>query len=111
MNYKLAKQLKEAGYPQLKTGGRYGDKNGESPIPGFTATEDVVLFPTLSELIDACMKFIKEEGSLMSSYNPFMSINKRFWVCVDGKNGIVAESVGKEYEIAVAKLYIKLNEK
>ena len=110
MDYKLAKQLKEAGFPQ-EGEGEYllSDKgfNGGGPGTGYEGA----YVPTLSELIEACMKFIKEEGSLMSSYNPFMSINKRFWVCVDGKNGIVAESVGKEYEIAVAKLYIKLNKK
>jgi len=45
MNYKLAKQLKDAGFPQPEEGILFG---------GFPWEKEDSYIPTLSELIDAC---------------------------------------------------------
>ena len=90
MDYKLAKELKDAGYkqPQLTEVTRGGEYYKKTYIP------------TLSELIDACGdrfdKLIKTEVQWIvhATYPPqLMVVN------------------GETPEEAVAKLYIKLNEK
>lgn len=59
MTYELAKQLKDAGYPQLyREGMGYFDRNGnynESACSEYNNDMDwSICEPTLSELIEAC---------------------------------------------------------
>jgi len=85
MNYKLAKQLKDAGFP---------------------FKPDVDDFPTLSELIEACgIKFLYVEqyvvGDTLKFYAVGRDLLKRKDIKIDGLCETPEESV--------AKLYIKLN--
>ena len=89
--YKLAKQLKDAGFPQPKyfTAGNYYEKNGE-----------MILIPTLPELIKECgdrfVMLVREK--------------KNCW-CVFGKISFedVSEEIrGKTHKEAVTKLLLKL---
>jgi hypothetical protein len=101
MNYELAKQLKDAGFPQ-KGKGKWTPnykKIGEKYII------ESVYFPTLSELIEACIYF-------ESKYKTFALIyefeNKYIgWIW---KALILGEKVnGKTPEEAVSKLWLELN--
>lgn len=60
MTYELAKELKDAGFPQTGKGNFYG---GDGSALGGT-TIDVVYKPTLSELIEACVDFPRHQISL-----------------------------------------------
>lgn len=96
INYELAKELKEAGFPQA-------DYNWVLIKDG----DGQVFLPTLSELIEACMKFLPKGNSFLSAYNSARDEHDRFWACLDG----VAEARGATYEEAVAKLWLELNKK
>jgi len=50
MNYELAKQLKEAGFPQTNKGGIFQGDEIKTELPG--KAFEMVSDPTLSELID-----------------------------------------------------------
>lgn len=52
MNYELAKQLKDAGFPQEEKAGEVLDDEGLPAIPG--NYEGRLYVPTLIELIEAC---------------------------------------------------------
>ena len=113
MNYKLAKQLREAGTDQhfdTKKGRRYWmyDKSDDDYVQIVhdgnidNALDDEQLFytPSLSELIDACGD---EFYSLIK--------NEKIWI-VKGKedlSGFRDVFNDKTPEEAVAKLYLKLN--
>jgi len=120
MNYKLAKELKEAGFPQkLIIGNEYYSKIGH-PRMGIPIqwAETLVLSegannmsgewykkPTLSELIDAC----GEEFDSLSKY-----LHK--WVANASIDPLEIDSVsvvmyGKTPEESVAKLWLELNKK
>ena len=102
MKYKLAKQLKDAGFPQIKVGGNYWIAQ-DKPLPQIwgQAPEETVLIPTLSELIEAC-------GDDLDSLVRDMSENK-LWIAYrqDGDGSGEGKTPGE----AVAKLWLKLNEK
>lgn len=92
MNYELAKQLKEAGFPQ-------GDMGGFN-------FQDNLNYPTLSELIENCGdKFV----SLMQT--------KKRWIATYSQEGFTPTSendesvTGSTPEIAVARLWLELNKK
>ena len=87
MNYKLAKQLKDAGF------------NGKYPIVlGDKNNPDVEhYYPTLSELIEACGKF------------KFELIRAQAGWCAKTKGIIITSQ--RTPEEAVAKLWLKLNKK
>jgi len=104
MNYELAKELKDAGFPQqLWTGQSYYYEGGDNALlsDGFQENENVsdkIKIPTLSELIEAC-----GEGA-------FMLLNKgdgTYWVAA--LNGKGAEGITPEE--AVARLWLALNKK
>lgn len=93
MEYKLARQLKDAGWPQTR-----GDIGEENSAP--FRNKDIVTVPTLSELIEACGTEYFKMGS--------------------GKGGEWYASKGYEHEVvgkgstpeqAVAKLYLALHPK
>ncbi len=89
MDYKIRKTLKDAGFPS--------GKELEHPIEEFRDW----IPPTLSELIEACG-------------DEFVSLEKEYW-----GNVIMYKATGydelrdadKSPEVAVAKLWLKLNER
>ena len=87
MNYKLAKQLKDAGFEYSKAA---SDQEFE---------EGIIIVPTLSELIEACGG---EQKALLCL---FVDGEERWSYSVDGKSG----KVGKTPKEAVANLYIELS--
>jgi len=89
MNYKLAKQLKEAGF------GNFAD----NVIDGKTGRKFTdIWMPTLSKLIEACGDEFTSLGRGYIRNNPYFEAES---YDLSGK--------GKTPEEAVAKLYIKLN--
>ena len=111
MNYKLAKQLKDAGFPQEVSWGDflYDDELGHKIL--YTVKKDnseaisgLSKIPTLSELIEACGDMFHN----LSRFNGDWMVNFRM---LDGNlRQSKWDSQGKTPEEAVAKLYIKLNE-
>lgn len=107
INYKLANELKDAGFPQdVKWGDMlYHDENkGQvlytvmqkaEPIQGETK------IPTLSELIEACGDYFKG----LTHYEPDSP-----WGALAEIRGHQIKEYGKTPEEAVAKLWLKLNE-
>lgn len=86
MNYELAKQLKDAGFPQNGRGRQVHDWVSD-PKNGFHYYE-----PTFEELADAC--------------------GKDFTVLVRGLEGWYADSeLGSTPKEAIANLWLALNEK
>lgn len=91
MNYKLAKQLKNAGFPQTGLSRKF-PSNGDRP-------EDQIYAPTLEELINACDK----EFINLYNFGPI-------WQC-NFKDGMGGEVTGQTPVEAVAMLWLKVNEK
>lgn len=92
MTYELAKELKDAGFPQR--GGEIGTRDRE------TGSESVYA-PTLSELIEACgnrLTVLENWGEGWTAYEEQLDL-------------IGKEAKGKTPEEAVAKLYIALYNK
>lgn len=100
INYELVKELKDAGFPQEFKQGRYFCSHMEQ-LDGKHDCDDIVYYPTLSELIEACEIFTLR-FSLEQHSN-------------DWRAGIYSGekqfSVGKTPKEAVAKLYITLKKK
>ena len=96
--YKLAKELKNAGFPQKppKERSYWWKCDLTKPLTKQDTTK--VYIPTLSELIEAC-----GEGLL--------AINRieNYWQLIGG--GIDEDIVDKNLYIAVARLWLKLNKK
>ena len=111
MDYELAKQLKDAGFPQGENRpvAVYSEKS-TSEIDVFEVTKtQKVYIPTLSELIEACGdKFRK---LILHSENP--KHPNLIWQA--GTNQHIVKNIeskrGKTPEIAVANLYLALNKK
>ncbi len=116
MDYKLAKQLKENGFPQ-DVDGIWVSESGYHGSGVDKNTKNVVRFPNLVELIKACGE---DFGTLTLNHHPAnISKNTRWLVCrniirstVDGtyhpeKYNWYAESP----EEAVSKLWLQLNKK
>jgi hypothetical protein len=85
MNYELAKQLKDAGYPQ-----------GDTVLIGGEYTHN----PTLEELIEAC-------GDNTPYEITFMGIDKHWRVT---RQDLYIWLMGKTPTEAVARLYLALNQ-
>lgn len=100
MNYELAKQLREAGFPQPK---RFEDCVGEKAWGSF-GKEDFVYAPSLSELIEACgdkfWRLQRESGGWIVSYI----------VSEDESGGEFSWIKGKTPNEAVARAWLELNE-
>ena len=87
MNYELAKQLKDAGFPQVDLGGfNFGDD---------------LNYPTLSELIEACGK--NGNNYFAALYNQMSE-----WQATSIYND---EGKGSTPEEPVANLWLALNKK
>ena len=113
MNYKLAKQLKDAGFPQ-------GRPLHHLPyLSGKIKEERAEMFkrfyvPTLSELIEACGETSKDKNYVTFFALEFQEDN--LWhsgynlpIPYEG-NYLCYDISGKTPEEAVAKLWLKLNE-
>lgn len=96
MNYKLAKELKDAGFPM-----KLALPNSESVWGGVDTNGTYYQYLTLSEFIQACGE--KFHCLVYTS-------DKKFWSA--GTTNVVKDwQNGKSPEEAVAKLWLKLNEK
>lgn len=103
MNYELAKELKDAGFPQEEGAGEVIDDEGLPAKPG--VYEGRLYVPILSELIEACGEsFRRLEVTLLPSVK---------WHCVGvdipGSLDVFSEVHGTTPEEAVAHLWIALN--
>lgn len=102
MDYKLAKELKDAGFLQDGTGKFIYDEENPSPFGEFANSQrhlgmkHFVKIPTLSELIDACG----------DRFDSLAKINSR-WVA----RGYNYDDFEETPEEAVANLYLALNKK
>jgi len=103
MDYKLAKQLKEAGYPHTtgqndkNIGGRWEHIKDKELTREMTHEEQTVYIPPLSELIDAC-----GSGFVLERFDQYRK--KTWWRA----KAIFGTGEGKTPEEAVAKLYLAL---
>jgi len=112
MNYELAKQLKDAGFPQKYSNGKrfwmydssdddYTKIIHDGNIDNALDDEQLFYIPTLSELIDTCG-------------DNFVALSKmgEDWYCAE--NGVPVRLIANESktpEEAVAKLWLALNKK
>lgn len=101
MNYELAKQLKDAGFPVIWENDYYTPEgmifrsNSSRPIQG-----NEIFIPILSELIEACGDDFKE----------LKKIGGRFFAMSEKHAGYSKRENGTPEE-AVAKLWLELNKK
>lgn len=100
MNYELARQLKDAGYPQderLSANGVFWDSE----------TNTTVCFPTLRELIYACNDKFFELASPVALKGALWGASMAL------ENSYIPSdlSTGATPEEAVAKLWLRINEK
>lgn len=104
INYSLAKQLKDAGFPIVcKNKIKHNDRLCD--IDGYFCID--CIRPTLSEILDACGDEFIELGKGDSSIDYKWAAQARKQ---DGLNPFTVGH-GKTHWEAVAKLYIKLNDK
>src|SRR4051794_8696200 len=101
MTYELAKQFKDAGFPQP-------DNIGEKILTGHIGRHEYIkgcYLPTLSELIEACM------GKLWQLENDLFRVDKVDWEwrCITKKVNGDKCSFGNTPEEAVARLWLALN--
>lgn len=100
MNYELAKQLKDAGFPQISY---IGSNDGER----LTHHYESYYIPTLSELIGACgddLAIIKFNDPMIHRVGHIQAISYP-------KRGVVLNAWTKTPEESVARLWLKLNKK
>lgn len=128
MNYELAKQLKDAGFPQIiPAGGQYykfisHPRMGVPPQQALNTTfitdmerivDDYVKCPTLSELIEACGEaFASLEYS--SGVNSNRNKGSLTWEAKAYKKGFIIARDGDPSntpEEAVAKIWLDLHKK
>lgn len=108
MNYKLALELKNAGFPQKGTS--WYDETGSGSCIGFH-NDGWVFKPNLEELIEACGFCFerleqKKDGRTPEGYRVFSGWYAIAWDADDTWSG-----EGKTPEEAVAKLYLSLHAK
>ena len=102
MNYELAKQLKDAGFPQKNTG-VFSFSYVFETKEGNLETGDKAYVPTLSELIEACgERFDSLENAFQNGWRA------DGW---DITEEIILTKIGSTPEEAVAKLWLKLHER
>ena len=103
MNYELAKQLKDAGFPQEGE-----DFITESDGYARYSSNNTAYNPSLSELVEACGNDFKKLAKV-----PFTEVtgNKFFAWSWDLKDKEAVMGEGETAEEAVAKLWLELNKK
>jgi len=92
VDYELAKELKEAGFEVFP--------DGDPGIVHDPEEDEIIPYPTLSELIEAC-----GEGFRSLSLH-----SDGRWIAKAGKRAGGFLIKGKTMDIAVARLWLKLNE-
>ena len=106
MDYKLARSLKDAGFPQeSKWNGKTRDDNNLTTGLGVfilgkegTDAKFKIYVPTFSELIEAC------------GYPIFVGAHhETYWYAKNGMHSEAVSAEAKTPEEAVARLYIALN--
>src|SRR3990167_855749 len=107
MNYKLAKQLKDAGFPQDRDYGYVYLEPWQGPIHIYdfccspeTDGKDYVYVPTLSELIEAC-----KDSFMMIRKDPSRD---KPWCAYGIKDSYPSINDCDTAEEAVANLWLKL---
>lgn len=98
MKYELAKELKDAGFPQKATGNVQGDAQGAARFDD----DNWAYAPTLEELIEAC-----GDGRMYAL--SFIDDERGRWVAHD--DHIILEGWGASPTEAVARLWLALNKK
>jgi hypothetical protein len=96
MNYELAKELKDAGFPQVGESKQY--------LPAFTSE---VYIPTLSELVEAC----GDQGFQLEKGRSGWGGSEGNWNASKAVDGKLVISSGSTTEEAVARLWLALNKK
>lgn len=117
MDYKICKQLKDAGFPQdlelgaklYDLGGGYHTWNPYSKKSSSLSKDGYYKDPTLLELIEECGDMI--EGICRDKrFGGWDAYTPKRWKVGQTKNLSLKEG-GKTPEIAVAKLYLNINAK
>lgn len=112
MNYELAKELKEAGFP-ARCSHTYCPDNEQHPYKGC----DEVIEPSLSELIAECGESFEyleysKRGTEDSSNTHWLEKKGRWTAASSDDNGITTEDEqGHTPSEAVARLWLALNKK
>lgn len=111
INYKLAKQLKEAGFPQ-DTYKEYSVKGYIARATAMWLNQDIY-FPTLSELIEACGDRFKclLSPSAHKMFGSWMAVSVIGTIDKDGIWQGWSFHSGETDQEAVAMLYLSKNEK
>lgn len=106
MNYELAKKLKDAGFPQRVGENGWAwcpyDEDGKEEL-WETITEFDIRCPTLSELIEACVKLSKDGDFHLEA------MHDRWGASTCWKHSKDEWENGDTPEEAVANLWLKLN--
>ena len=119
INYALAKELKDAGFPQNKCGGDKYDCCVHNPGEQ-VGHEEIVHFPTLSELIEACHPaamdgFVLQTGNTDEwEAGALYAGHFDLWPLLKDEDGFVHFDLnikGQTPEEAVARLWLALNKK
>lgn len=118
INYDLAKELKDAGFPQEFNGGRFL-VSPVSPYPNSPTNsgrswndeykeyqEGLVYPPTLSELIEACGERFLSVMHVVGADN-----HQNYWIATDRENIGIHKHEGSTPEESVARLWLALNKK
>lgn len=109
MNYKLAKELKDAGFPMPNRAKVWCvTKNHEEyehdlaqATPDVDLPEDAMWIPTLSELIEACG----------DDFYVLRKLEKGEWVADNPRFADIDDLIGKTPEETVARLWLALQKK
>lgn len=114
MIYELAKQLKDAGFPQVGGGGYFitsqeiSRMDKDEDTLSYVFKNEIPYNPTLSELIEACGKIV------LWSYNDkwYAGHNNEYYCdCSYFDDYPIPLEEGDTPEEAIAKLYLELNKK
>lgn len=119
MNYELAKELKDAGYPQTSLGLKIDSENkiGDPQNDYFSGLNHPVNYPSLSELIEACQKM--KDGLVGTTFDFLLYGNgdTPYWEAggrIKKSEGFRSDKRGESRispEEAVARLWLALNNK
>jgi hypothetical protein len=109
--YELAKQLKDAGYPQNPVGGQWvHDRPEISAQPNFNRSVSYTIptttrsyLPTLEELIEAC----GEQFGALEQWHSMTNHRDKWTAFVSNREESYSRSTPKE---AVARLWLALNQ-
>ena len=110
INYELAKELKDAGFPPNDKHRRRVCKHNQVPLlcPNGCQKEDIETIPTLSELIEAC----GERLVGMSKYENGVYLDGKWTVAYRKEMMSMSSYVrGDTLEEAVARLWLALHAK